>query len=51
MTLNGPNTLLKKGRGWQGLTTYSNHASRNHHSNVLSFVKAFEFCGEIVLKK
>jgi len=47
VTLNGHNTLLKKRWGSLGLTRYSDHASRKHHGNVLCFVKALKFQGEI----
>ena len=46
VTLNGHNTLLKK-KKTMGITRYSDRASRKHHSNVLCFVKALEFHGEI----
>ena len=47
VTLNGHSTLLKKRWGSLELTRYSDRASRKHHDNVLCFVKALEFQGEI----
>ena len=47
VTLNGGNTLLKKRWGLLGLIKYSDRTSRKHHDNVLSFVKALDFWGEI----
>ena len=47
MTLNGRNTLLKKRWGLMGLTRYSDCEARKHYGNVLCFVKALQFRGEI----
>ena len=47
VTLDGCNASLKKRWGSQGLTRYSDRASLKHHGNVLCFVKALEFQGEI----
>ena len=47
VTLNSRNTLLKKQWRSLRLIRYLDHASPKHHSNVLCFVKALEFLGEI----
>jgi len=44
VTLNGHNTILKKLWGSLRIT---DRASRKHHGNVLYFVKALKFRGEI----
>ena len=47
VTLNGHDTLVKKRWGSAGLTRYSDYTSRKHHGDVLCFVKALAFRGEI----
>jgi len=48
MILNGHNVTLKKQWGSLGIAKYSDCTSCKHHGNVLCFVKALKFWGELL---